>query len=71
LAALAIVIKNIEPSTPIINIISDAGIVCDKSFIKKSSREKRAMEPTINSIGWSVESFKILSSVQVIMLTEL
>ena len=26
-AALAIIIKNIEPSTPIINIISDAGIV--------------------------------------------
>ena len=32
-------------------------------FSKKSSKEKRAIEPTMNTTGWSVESFKILSLV--------
>ena len=39
-------------------------MVLDKSFIKKSSKEKRAMEPTINNTGWNSEFFNTLSLVK-------
>lgn len=39
-------------------------MVLDKSFIKKSSKEKRAMEPTINNTGWNSEFFNTLSLVR-------
>ena len=71
LATIAAVTKKTEPSNPKIIIIWDAGIVFDKSFMKKSSKEKRAMEPTINSTGWSVESFKIFSLMRGTINTQL
>ena len=39
-------------------------MVLDKSFIKKSSKEKRAMEPTINNTGWNSEFFKIFTLIK-------
>ena len=39
-------------------------MVLDMSFIKKSSKEKRAMEPTINNTGWNSEFFKIFSLIK-------
>ena len=39
-------------------------MVLDNSFIKKSSKEKRAMEPTINNTGWNSEFFNTLSLVR-------
>ena len=46
-------------------------MVLDKSFIKKSSKEKRDIDPTINNTGWNSEFFNTLSLVRALTLNGL